>query len=92
MSSTGHHISGKARNAQRLRLLQRDGPLCWICRAPMDLANPNTPAAPTIDHVIPVSQGGNDTDANSRLAHRSCNAARGNRPPTTIGPQSRSWL
>ena len=88
----GHAISGKARDAQRQRLLERDGPLCWICRAPMNLTTPNTPASPTIDHVIPVSAGGDDTDHNSRLAHRSCNAARGNRPPATIGPQSRHWL
>jgi 5-methylcytosine-specific restriction endonuclease McrA len=31
----------------------------------------------TIDHLVPVSAGGKDSLSNVRLAHRSCNCARG---------------
>jgi 5-methylcytosine-specific restriction endonuclease McrA len=37
------------------------------------------PKAPTIDHIIPLSAGGDDTKANVRLAHFLCNSRRGNR-------------
>jgi 5-methylcytosine-specific restriction endonuclease McrA len=33
--------------------------------------------SPTIDHVIPVSQGGTDDLANLKLAHMICNAKKG---------------
>ena len=77
--------------AQRLRLLERDGPGCWICRQPLDLSGPG-PLSPSLDHVIPASRGGDDSDGNARLAHLVCNSARGNRQPTQLGPQSRRWL
>jgi len=31
------------------------------------------PKAPTIDHIVPLSAGGDDTKANVQLAHFSCN-------------------
>lgn len=37
------------------------------------------PKAPTIDHVVPLAEGGADTAANVRLAHFICNSMRGNR-------------
>lgn len=35
--------------------------------------------APTIDHVIPISHGGDDTKANVQLAHFGCNNRKSNR-------------
>lgn len=35
------------------------------------------PKAPTIDHLLPVSAGGDDVRANVRLAHFICNSRRG---------------
>lgn len=32
---------------------------------------------PTIDHLVPIADGGLDELANVRLAHRQCNCARG---------------
>jgi 5-methylcytosine-specific restriction endonuclease McrA len=31
--------------------------------------------APSIDHIIPLAQGGRDSDGNTRAAHRRCNEA-----------------
>lgn len=84
--------AGRVVAAQRVRLLERDGPACWICRQPMDLTRPGVPLSPSLDHVIPASRGGDDSDANARLAHLVCNTSRGNRAPTQLGPQSRTWL
>jgi len=35
--------------------------------------------APTVDHVVPVSEGGDDTRANVQLAHFRCNSVKGPR-------------
>lgn len=37
------------------------------------------PLAPTIDHVIPISLGGDDIRANVQLAHFRCNNVKGAR-------------
>lgn len=55
---------------------------CPWCGKPM------TYLGATIEHIIPISLGGNGTQANLTLAHRECNRARGNnikkRPVTGI--------
>jgi 5-methylcytosine-specific restriction endonuclease McrA len=35
--------------------------------------------APTVDHIVPLDAGGDDTRANVQLAHRRCNSQKGNR-------------
>lgn len=54
----------------RLAVLERDGYTCRI-RGPKC-----TTYADTVDHVVPVSKGGPDTEANCRAACRSCHASR----------------
>lgn len=64
-------------------ILDRDG---WRCQIPgckrrpirRDLKYPH-PRSKSIDHVIPLSLGGDDTAVNKRAAHLGCNIARGNR-------------
>lgn len=60
-----------------------DGDKCAICNHRVDLTLKSGPRGdrrgPSIDHVIPRSQGGSDDLANLRLAHWGCNQARGNR-------------
>jgi hypothetical protein len=59
----------------------RDGGRCGICRRPVSLG-PHAkrhPLMPSIDHVLPVSQGGEHSYANTRLTHYRCNLSRGNR-------------
>lgn len=66
---------GEKRRAERARgiqhLVDRDGPLCWLCGAPLN-------GDATLDHVLPKSKGGSNSRENLRLAHRHCNAKRGN--------------
>jgi 5-methylcytosine-specific restriction endonuclease McrA len=58
------------------RLAGRDGPVCWYCLLPLsiDIA--------TRDHVMPKSRGGQNCDANYRLACHPCNKAKGDDLPT----------
>lgn len=49
--------------------------ICAICGRPVnfDLRFPD-PWSPTVDHIVPVSKGGNPADiANMQLAHLQCN-------------------
>lgn len=56
----------------------RDGWRCHLCGKLVDASRSGMdPTGPTIDHLIPVSQGGVDTPENVRLAHRVCNSRRG---------------
>lgn len=62
---------------------ERDGWVCHLCEKPVDASlSANHQMAATIDHILPVSLGGIDSLGNVALAHRSCNASRGN---TLIG-------
>jgi 5-methylcytosine-specific restriction endonuclease McrA len=54
-------------------IFERDRGLCGICQKPVD------PEKYELDHIIPVSLGGPHSAVNLQLAHRSCNAKRGNR-------------
>lgn len=58
----------------------RDRSRCALCggRVAMQQVVPH-PKAPTIDHVVPVSEGGDDTRANVQLAHFRCNSVKGAR-------------
>ncbi|MDX2892491.1 HNH endonuclease signature motif containing protein [Streptomyces scabiei] len=58
----------------------RDGGRCGLCgrRVSMKWKAPH-PKSPTIDHLMPVSEGGDDSRANVQLAHWGCNSAKCNR-------------
>jgi 5-methylcytosine-specific restriction endonuclease McrA len=52
---------------------------CWICGALMLLdVSVNDPMFATFDHVKAISLGGKWEDSNLKLAHKICNARRGN--------------
>lgn len=59
--------------------MARDGIECAICGEPLDrhLRDPQHPRYVTFDHIVPRAAGGVDRLDNLRLAHRSCNTARG---------------
>lgn len=72
--SERHWISFK----RRVSLYERDSWTCWLCNEPVDRgADYNANRAPSLDHVIPRSQGGTHDDNNLRCAHRICNGKRG---------------
>ena len=67
-----------------LGLFVRDGGVCWICGGK---CNPNDYVIrdgykicgntyPSVDHIVPVCEGGEDSWKNVRLAHRICNSKR----------------
>jgi 5-methylcytosine-specific restriction endonuclease McrA len=53
--------------------------VCYLCGKPVDFSlKPPHPLSPSIDHVIPIDKGGSPDDIdNLRLAHRTCNRAKG---------------
>ena len=73
----------------------KPGAVCWLCGRGIrfDLP-PRTPWSPSLDHVRPLSKGGDPLAIeNARPAHLCCNASRGNRPPVFTRPdrQSEQW-
>jgi 5-methylcytosine-specific restriction endonuclease McrA len=61
-----------------LQVFERDGWRCQLCCRPVDRAAAvPDPDAPTLDHVIPLSAGGEHTRANTQCAHFLCNARKG---------------
>jgi 5-methylcytosine-specific restriction endonuclease McrA len=69
---------------------------CWICGHEIGYElDARHPQSFTLDHLVPLSLGGNLTDReNARPAHRRCNSSRGNRTePPKAAPQraSRRW-
>jgi len=58
----------------------RDKHRCQLCGGKVDMAlRAPDPMSPTIDHIVPISRGGDDTKANVQLAHLGCNSSKGNR-------------
>lgn len=66
----------------RLAIYERDGWVCHLCKREVEpTLHPNHTFAATLDHIEPRSLTlfPDDSPANLRLAHRSCNSRRGNR-------------
>ncbi|KNX39497.1 hypothetical protein VV01_14575 [Luteipulveratus halotolerans] len=61
-------------------IAKRDGFKCGLCgrRVAMDLVWPH-PMSPSLDHVVPLSEGGDHAPANVQLAHLRCNVSKGAR-------------
>lgn len=53
---------------------QRDKGTCYLCLKPVDPAAQPGPWNATVDHVVPISKGGEHSYANVRLAHNRCNS------------------
>lgn len=62
---------------KRTEIFARDGWICQLCGEPVDptVKAPDRRSA-SIDHVVPLSLGGDDTPANVQLAHFGCNSAK----------------
>ena len=74
-------LAGAAHEPYTLaEIAARDGAICGICLQAISfgLRHPD-PLSPSIDHIIPLSCGGDDLKGNVRLAHLGCNLRRGNR-------------
>ena len=63
-----------------LEIFERDGWICGICCAPIDsMIGWPEPEAPSIDHIKPISKGGNHTRDNVQASHLRCNWRKGGR-------------
>jgi hypothetical protein len=74
------HMQTRAvrRKARKVDVFVRDGWICWICdKATSAKYDCNDPWSPTIDHLVPVSLGGQSDAQNLATAHMICNSMRG---------------
>ena len=61
-------------------IFERDGWRCHLCGKKIDTSAPwPQPDSPSIDHLIPISLGGDDMPHNVAAAHLRCNQSKGNR-------------
>ena len=64
-------MTQKTRQRHRVELYKKN-PVCHYCGRLMR-PDGNLQHSATIEHVIPLGEGGSDTADNMVLAHRSCN-------------------
>lgn len=63
-----------------LEVFERDGWICQLCGYSVSkLMDPKLGDMASLDHIIPISKGGQHSYANTQLAHLSCNISKGNR-------------
>lgn len=70
---------------------ERDHWMCGLCRLPVDPGSawPH-PMSASVDHILPLSQGGSHTLANVQCAHLSCNSRKCDRVESDHGDRSAS--
>lgn len=84
------HVNGRRRrlaavNAgvySKLEIFERDGWVCQLCFEDID-PHEKWPSdwCATVDHVMPISEGGTDRISNLQAAHWRCNRDKGNSVP-----------
>jgi 5-methylcytosine-specific restriction endonuclease McrA len=74
------YASAESDNYSSDEILRRDGGKCQLCNRPINrnFAFPHSLSL-SIDHIIPLSRGGDDTLRNVQAAHLGCNCSKGNR-------------
>jgi 5-methylcytosine-specific restriction endonuclease McrA len=61
-----------------IRVFDRDGWRCHLCHRKVDKRlDGRHRMGPTLDHLIPIADGGEHSYANTALAHRACNSRKG---------------
>lgn len=78
--SKARFYGGDVSPVDRLAVFDRDGWVCQLCGEPVDpdLKGPD-PQCASLDHIVPLSLGGDHSMENTQLAHLGCNASKGNR-------------
>jgi 5-methylcytosine-specific restriction endonuclease McrA len=80
MNPKQKRMNSKQKKQAKTKLIDRFGSVCFWCSKPLSATQR------TIDHLIPLSQGGSNNFENLRLACPCCNKERGNSlfPPKAI--------
>jgi 5-methylcytosine-specific restriction endonuclease McrA len=69
----------------RIDVFTRDKWTCRICFDPVDSTlDPLHPMSPSVDHIVPLSRGGEHSLANAQTTHLRCNAAKSDRLLVTL--------
>lgn len=69
--------SAKVRKKKNLKIAERDGWVCQVCREPVDRTLPvGHVRSASIDHVVPRDEDGKTEDGNLQLTHVECNLRR----------------
>ena len=81
---------------QHRNAIRRTKPPCGICGQPIDYTLPYLdPGEFVVDHVIPLSRGGDDALTNKQAAHRSCNRDKSDKLAEDFAPRTfvtdRTW-
>ena len=64
-----------------IEIHERYGWMCYLCGTAVDRrVDPLHPDAPSIDHMVPLSKGGQHTRSNVARAHLHCNSSKQDRP------------
>lgn len=73
------------------RIFERDGWRCRICGGdtPKELRGTVERSAPELDHVVPISRGGQHTHENLQCACRGCNIRKSNKIAPITAPIAR---
>lgn len=64
----------------RRKVFDRDNWCCGICKNKIDprLKHPD-PKSASLDHIVPISKGGQHSYVNTQATHLDCNVGKGNR-------------
>lgn len=73
--------SPRIETVNHVTVFERDGWTCHLCGGLVDAdLSQRHPLSASIDHLVPLAEGGEHTYANVKCAHLGCNARRGSHP------------
>jgi len=77
-------VGGEEQLVTRVAIYERDNWVCQLCMKPIDrtLRYPE-PMSASLDHIVPLSKGGENSAENFQASHLVCNISVGNRKAQT---------
>lgn len=96
MASYRPDLTTRANRARKAYVFASWSGPCILCNRPIDMTLSGLdPNGPTLEHIIPVSRGGDPLAfENQAVSHRTCNLSRGNKLLTELPKKlrtSRDW-
>lgn len=81
---------GRYEKVDRFKVYKKAWYQCYLCRCQVFVTPLQVDRAATLDHVIPLSKGGDHTYSNTRCCCRGCNLKKGCTSPSgSVGDGSR---